>query len=331
MNNNISFNNIFNNSALKMQNSVGSLNTDEKTSFGDILSSGFNASGLNGGSSMDMSSLYTGLLSGENGSSDVMQLFFSMLGLGVDGDSSIVNSIADALSGVSLGDGSNSMENTQSFLKNRMNIPLPQMQNVVYGEDLNANLVKDIPVAGSKPSYPCITNNYTRRDPRTYRKVINQFDVENNDRYMPNKKGTNDTYCNIFTWDVTRAMGAEIPHYIDPDTYEPMYYPNTEGGVELSANSTFRWLEKVGEDYGWHKVTAPQAQALANQGRPAITAMKNTSGGSGHVQVVCPSMDGRYNENTGVAIAQAGSKRYNYTTLNNTTSNPSKFIYYAHI
>ncbi len=27
------------------------------------------------------------------------------------------------------------------------------------------------------------------------------------------QKGTGDTYCNIFVWDVTSAMGAQIPAY----------------------------------------------------------------------------------------------------------------------
>jgi len=53
-------------------------------------------------------------------------------------------------------------------------------------------------------------NRRNKRSPINYLKVVNQFAVEDNRRY----EGGGKTYCNIFVWDVTRAMGVEIPHYI---------------------------------------------------------------------------------------------------------------------
>jgi len=145
-----------------------------------------------------------------------------------------------------------------------------------------------------------------------------------------NKNGNDDTYCNIFLWDVTRAMGAEIPHYVDPATKAPRAYPDVKGAKEMTANDIYDWLHSVGEQYGWYKVTAEEAQALANQGKPVVTAMKNDSG-HGHVQVVCPSQDGSYNPQKGVTIAQAGRNLYDYAYVTQVyNASLSKLTYFAH-
>ena len=66
-------------------------------------------------------------------------------------------------------------------------------------------------------------------------------------------------------------------------------------------------LHKNGENYGWFKVSAQEAQELANQGRPVVTALRNLGGGHGHVQVVCPSKDGQYDDERGVTIGSGGA------------------------
>ncbi|MEA5058858.1 MAG: hypothetical protein VB049_02300 [Candidatus Pelethousia sp.] len=168
------------------------------------------------------------------------------------------------------------------------------------------------------------------RNAALYRSVIDQFNVENNPRYAVNQKGTGDTYCNIFLWDVTSAMGAEIPHYTDKDTGAP----TTSGAgnvVSMNANRTCDWLNTRGTQYGWHEVTAEQAQALANHGYPAVAVWKNQAGGHGHVQVVSPSEDGAYDPDRGVAIAQAGRLLRNYTYIRNIYSSRMKEVqYFAH-
>ena len=160
--------------------------------------------------------------------------------------------------------------------------------------------------------------------------VINQFDVENNPRYAVNQKGTGDTYCNIFVWDVTSAMGAEIPHRIDRDTGAPA----ASGGdniQSINANRMTDWLNTYGPQYGWYEVSAEQAQALANRGSPAVAVWKNKGGGHGHVQVVSPSEDGAYDPSRGVAIAQAGRLLRNYTYITNIYSSRLKDVqYFAH-
>lgn len=187
------------------------------------------------------------------------------------------------------------------------------------------------PYDASKAVTPSITSSPGARSAVQYRGVINQFDVENNPRYMVNKNGDNDTYCNIFLWDVTRAMNAEIPHYVDPKTLEARSYPDVSGAQELNANGIYDWLGKKGSEYGWVRVSAEQAQQYANRGMPVVTAWKNEAGAHGHVQVVCPSEDGRYDASRGVMIAQAGRHLTGYTPITNIYSGRLKeVVYYAH-
>ena len=186
------------------------------------------------------------------------------------------------------------------------------------------------PVSASKAVTPAVVSTVGNRSAALYREVIDQFNVETNARYAVNKKGKNDTYCNIFLWDVTRAMGAEIPHYVDPETLEPRYYPDIEGAKEMNANAIYDWLATVGEKYGWYRVTEEQAQNLANQGLPAVTIRKN-AGGHGHAQVVSPSVDGQYDAQRGTAVAQAGLRLRNYAYLSQLFSDTSDVAFYAHI
>lgn len=189
-----------------------------------------------------------------------------------------------------------------------------------------------IPYDAWKPVNPSLTNTAGNRSASNYRAVINQFQVETNGRYKVNKMGNNDTYCNIFVWDVTRAMGAEIPHYIDAQTKQPRSYPDTAGTTCMTANTMADWLATTGSDYGWKRVSAEEAQYYANQGHPAVTVWKNPHG-HGHVQVVCPSGDGTYNAQKGVTIAQAGRHLYNYAYISQVYSKNTldDVAYYVHI
>jgi len=183
-----------------------------------------------------------------------------------------------------------------------------------------------IPEQAWKPANPHITSRAGNRSRAQYSKVVNQFRVENNARYKPGEN----TYCNIFVWDVTRAMNAEIPHYIDAETNEPMQY-GEKGTSQTSANGIYRWLRQSGETYGWYEVSASQAQHYANQGKPVVTA-KYSREGSGHVQMVVPSQDGRYDESRGVTVAQAGRNLSSYTPITKIYgSDLSGVRYFAHV
>lgn len=139
----------------------------------------------------------------------------------------------------------------------------------------------------------------SRRNAETYSDVIDQFAVENNPRYA--QRGGN-TYCNIFASDVTRAMGAEIPHWVDNAGNPSEPY----NGHELDANGTNAWLNQHGAEHGWREVSAEEAQRLANQGHPAVASWNNP-GDIGHIAVVRPGEI----TSAGPAIAQAGATNTN--------------------
>lgn len=122
-----------------------------------------------------------------------------------------------------------------------------------------------------------------------YDDVLNQFAVGVNLRYA---RRDGNTYCNIFVWDATRAMGAEIPHWVD--------------GRELDANSCSRWLATTGVRNGWSRVSAEEAQESANEGQPTVATWRNPNG-IGHIAMVRPGTLTA----EGPAIAQAGSRNFN--------------------
>jgi len=330
---------------------AASLQSDEDGSFASLLAEKlYSASqakvmnttntttGASTSASDSLASILSGLINeGEgNNLSSCLLMMCMMMGQSGTGNSGIgvmMSSLMGAMSGnASYGD----YINTVSAGKTNYGygyVPASFLGSVNAGTDGNNAYVVNPTATGipSSPSVACnptITSNAYNRSAALYRNVIDQFNVENNSRY---DKNNGSTYCNIFLWDVTRAMGAEIPHYIDPKTWDTRYYPDTKGALQMTANRTYDWLFKKGSEYGWHQVSAEQAQALANSGRPVVTAYKNPSG-HGHVQVVCPSKDGTYNAKKGVTIAQAGSRLYNYAYISDVFSKKgmSKVVYFAH-
>jgi hypothetical protein len=157
------------------------------------------------------------------------------------------------------------------------------------------------PVGGGVPPWnPVFARRRSRiadRDPGTYEAVIDQFHVESNPRYVRNRAGRGESYCNIFVWDVTRAMRAELPHWVDDDG-EPAA---VQCGRETTANGVIEWLRAHGARFGWHPAGASGAQSWANRGRPSIAAWYNPAG-IGHLAVLRP---GSVDEH-GPLIAQAG-------------------------
>ncbi len=261
-----------------------------------------------------------------------VMLFFMMMGTGASSSSmgAAMSSLSAALSGTS----GNTLESLRFDTLNTLVSQGYDRSGLQRGNDMlfsgSANEAMT-PFSASKPANPVVTSQKGARNPSIYRNVIDQFQVEANPRYAVNKRGKNDTYCNIFLWDVTKAMGAEIPHYVDPQTLEARAYPDVSGAKELNANGIYDWLGTKGADYGWVQVTPEQAQQYANQGLPVVTAWKNPEGGHGHVQVVCPSEDGTYQASRGVTVAQAGRTLTGYTPITKIYSERLKdVVYYAH-
>lgn len=289
--------------------SIGDFSQDEE----GLLDSGSSNMGLLGlGSALSGT---TGTVS--SGTSDNMAaaLLFLLL-LSGQGDSGLSSDMLTSLMGGGTAAGSdlyNSSEwtgttgSSTGSLLNSANV-LSYINQYQSASQLNA-----VPSASWQPSNPSLVSHVGERSADAYRAVISQFNVESSERYRVNKMGQNDTYCNIFAWDVSRAMGAEIPHYINPATKEPVQ-AGTPNAIELNANAINDWLNTTGKTYGWVKVSAEEAQYYANQGMPSVTSWKNP-GGHGHMQIVSPSADGQYNASRGVAIAQAGRHLYNYNYI----------------
>lgn len=151
-------------------------------------------------------------------------------------------------------------------------------------------------------NHPPLTNSPGQRDPAIYSQLINQFAVGNNPRYLPDAN----TYCNIFAWDVSRAMGAEIPHWVDNAGH--IAAPGAPHAHEININGGVNWMRSQGvNQFGFHSATPAEAQNAANQGKLAVVMWKNTGSGHGHVAVVRP---GTLTAG-GPEIAQAGRHNFN--------------------
>lgn len=177
------------------------------------------------------------------------------------------------------------------------------------------------------PVTPAVTNLPGTRSASEYNNVIDQFAVEKNPRYAirdSNGDGRDDTFCNIFVWDVTKAMGAEVPHWVYADGSPAE--AGAKGAHELNANGVYQWLENHGSDRGWRVVNAEEAQAYANNGKPVVATWENPTGGAGHVAMVRP---GSYSETDGPTIAQAGGKNLGEATLKQGFGNRIP-LYYVH-
>jgi hypothetical protein len=187
--------------------------------------------------------------------------------------------------------------------------------------------------SSTRPVNPPVRRPSGVYDPKLYDAVLNQFGVETNPRY----EGRDDnTYCNIFIWDVTRAMGAEIPHWVDAagspiSDIESYQDDGNSEGTELNANAVCAWLAEQGGEAGWRIASAEQAQQAANQGHPAVAAWPNP-GQTGHVAMVRP---GEYSATDGPLLAQSGSTNANALRASEAFrdgfgSQENPVVYYVH-
>ncbi len=167
-----------------------------------------------------------------------------------------------------------------------------------------------------QPTNPPYKNAPGQRSRTAYDKVIDQFSVATNPRYFirdTSGDGIDDTFCNIFAWDVASAMGVQLPHWVYVDGRPaPAGYGN--GGYELDANGVNDWLHDSGSKYGWKKITEAEAQAYATQGMPVV-ASQNNAPGIGHIGVVRPGA-----ATNGPALAQAGARNFNHGHVYDTFS-----------
>jgi hypothetical protein len=95
------------------------------------------------------------------------------------------------------------------------------------------------------------------RSAETYLNVIHQFAVGVNPRYDPDGDKPRG---HIFIWDVTRAMGAEIPHFL--------------GIKELNLAQTVDWIRHDALMKGWQRADISLALQVAAAGAPVLAVPK---------------------------------------------------------
>lgn len=115
-------------------------------------------------------------------------------------------------------------------------------------------------------------------------------------RHTPvtNEEGQ-DTWCNIYAFDVVNAMGGYLPRQWWTDDaiadFAAGEQPSPARVTQLTANQLYDWMLEWGvPHFGWESVGTPEAaQAAADAGRIAIILASTGDeevAGSGHVSVV---------------------------------------------
>jgi hypothetical protein len=135
---------------------------------------------------------------------------------------------------------------------------------------------------------------YRKLDERHRFQTIEKVRVDHEEySKLPENGRIGITYCNIFVWDVTRAMVGPkdaIPHVVK--------------GQEMQVNKLVPWLRDQGRKKGWHRIDARMAYQMANEGHPTIAIWMNPKEAHhGHVSMVRPGSP----QEKGPAIAQAGT------------------------
>lgn len=200
---------------------------------------------------------------------------------------------------------------------NSDNVETKEEGLLTYNPDGNVKVTNK-----SKEVVPKVTNNVGKRSSAAYNEVVNQFEVADNPRY-DNSDGR--TWCNIYAWDVTSAMGCEIPHYVNNATGAPMTQQealsNPGTYSEQNCGRHCDWLAEHGTKYGWREVSAEQAIQSAASGEPAVAITR------GHIAMVAPNNAGE----EGVYISQAGASNKNHIPIRNGFGSQTNDVkYYAH-
>lgn len=158
--------------------------------------------------------------------------------------------------------------------------------------------------------------------------VLGQFCPHKNPRYAPVRYSGSSylhTFCNIFIFDTSLALGAEIPHWVYQD--QTPARPGSYGSRELTAEATIRWLfdQENTLNSQWGRVFSRPSdtklsdaikfkivQSLANRGIPVLITWSGFNFGlAGHMAWVVPGYEADVKE--GPMITQAG--RLNFGVL----------------
>lgn len=197
-------------------------------------------------------------------------------------------------------------------------------QSSGFGDFISKTIVAPlrslISAGRSEPVSITISNDSLNRSPASLNAVLDQFCVETAKRYQPTLFST---YCNIFAWDATRGMNAEIPHWINRKTMAPYAYnpglsysENAKIAYEVNVNGLYDWMERNADSIRYRQVSEQEAKEAANTGKPVVAIWKNPKeGSSGHIVVLRPYDANRGGDPEEIYVAQAGKKTCNYIAL----------------
>lgn len=140
------------------------------------------------------------------------------------------------------------------------------------------------------------------RSPAALTAVVTRLAPDEKARYK--SKGRS-TFCNIFVWDATTALGCEIPHWVMNDGTPAE--PGAGGAHEQRANDLPGWLAGPGAKLGWKQLRSEfEARACAETGMPTVVCWDSRQDDvSGHIALLVPG-----------GYAQAGAQNYRCAPLN---------------
>lgn len=155
--------------------------------------------------------------------------------------------------------------------------------------------------------FPIVTSGSIFRSRAHLEAVIDQFGVATHPRYQRTPAGI--TKCSTLFWDVSRAMGCEVPKdYGAAETVFDLNHANPRTVVvkhERTMNELIAWLHTTAAaSLGFRFVDELRARQLANQGKFVGALWRNPNPNEpGHGAIVRPS-------DRETLIAQAGAKNF---------------------